>query len=135
VDQAKFFLSVVGTLGDSDLPPILDLEVDGGLSGADQAIAALTWLKAVEAATGKIPIIYASPDFINAMGNPAAFAAYPLWIANYGVSQPQIIPPWKNWVFWQDSENGVMAGVPGNVDTDWFNGSSAELQAFAKKKL
>jgi len=135
VAQAKHFLAVVGKFDAGDLPAILDFEAHGGLSGGAQVNAALKWLSYVEAATGKVPMIYASPSFIIEMGSPAAFAKYPLWIANYGVSKPHIPKPWLTWTIWQDTDKGRLAGVPQGVDMNWFNGSAAELKAFALKKV
>lgn len=134
IAQAKHFLAVVGKFDDGDLPAILDFEAHGGLSNGAQATAALKWLDYVQAITGKVPIIYASPSFIIEMGSPAAFAKYPLWIANYGVSKPHIPKPWTAWTIWQDTDKGRIAGVPQGVDMNWFNGSTAELKAFASKR-
>lgn len=34
------------------------------------------------------------------------------------------------WLFWQDTSGAKIAGMPGNVDHDWFNGTEAELREF-----
>ena len=65
------------------------------------------------------------------------FATYPLWLADYGVSTPQVPKVWtdagKTWPFWQYAANGTLAGAPDahhNVDLDYFNGDEAALKQF-----
>jgi lysozyme len=86
----------------------------------------------VEAATGKRPIIYAGPAFFNALGNPQEFAEYPLFIANYDVTCPDIPPPWGGWTFWQSGDSSKVSGVVSDADSDVFNGSSEQLLQFAR---
>jgi MYXO-CTERM domain-containing protein len=38
---------------------------------------------------------------------------------------------WSGWKFWQYSDSGSVSGIPATVDLDEFNGSLADLQAFA----
>jgi lysozyme len=130
-EQADFYLTTVGNFSSTDLPPMLDWEEAGGVSTSTDVKNAVTWLERVAAATGKTPIIYASPDFINALGNPSELIAYPLYIANYGVTCPEVPPPWSSWVFWQSSDSGSISGVNGSVDLDTFNGSMSALKLFA----
>lgn len=63
-----------------------------------------------------VPMIYTMPSFITNWGD--RFADYPLWIANPGVTKPKLPKPWKNWAVWQDSFEGRVPGVTGDVDTD-----------------
>ena len=127
--QAKFFLDYMGPLEAGDLAPVLDLEIDGGCDAADVVKGAITFLQAVEAGCGKKPYIYASPGFLQSIGNPSAFAAYPLWLARYTNVQPIAPKPWAKWVFWQNSESGVAPGVLGHCDTNFFDGTQDELSA------
>lgn len=60
------------------------------------------------------------------------FHKYPLWIANYGNTEPMVPKPWaKNeWLLWQFTDNGIggLYGVEsGNIDLNYFNG---DLNAF-----
>ncbi|MBI3162747.1 MAG: SH3 domain-containing protein, partial [Chloroflexi bacterium] len=62
----------------------------------------------------------------------AYFHQYPLWIANYGATQPLIPKPWSKdeWLFWQYTDNGdgKLYGVESKgVDLNYFNG---DLPAF-----
>ena len=128
--QANKFLKVMGTLAATDLPPVLDWEVTDNVSNALQISRAQTFLNVVEKATGRIPVIYVAPAFWNALGNPSAFARYPLFIANYGVSCPEVPAPWKTWTLWQ-SNTGTVPGVQGEGDQDQYNGNAGSLSAFA----
>jgi lysozyme len=131
--QAQFFLDTVGPIGDGDLPPVLDLEVGDGASQAQIAAAALTWLVRVGETTGKVPLLYTSPTFFEAsVGAPAEFARFPLYIANYNVSCPEMGSTFASWLFWQHSESGTVAGVKGGVDLDRFNGDLDALAAVAR---
>jgi uncharacterized protein YgiM (DUF1202 family)/GH25 family lysozyme M1 (1,4-beta-N-acetylmuramidase) len=63
------------------------------------------------------------------------FHQYPLWIANYGVSEPTIPKPWgaNEWLFWQFTEtgDGDLYGVESNgIDLDYFNG---DAEAFRQR--
>jgi len=54
-----------------------------------------------------------------------AFGKYPLWIADYGVSQPLIPAGWTKMTMWQYSDSN------GALDLDRFQGTLAELKTFA----
>ena len=127
--QAEHFLSVV-QLGTGDLPPALDVEISGGLPASEIVQGVETWLAAVQKATGRTPLLYTDNSFWKTLGT-TAFGAYPLWIAEYGVSSPVLPAGWSRWTFWQYSESGSIAGVSGTVDLDLFQGSLVELQAMA----
>lgn len=136
--QADWFLQVVGESGGirpDDLPAVVDVEVNDGV-GRDLLLQRLSdWLSRVEAVTGKRPIIYVSSYFWDDNRFGAAFARYPLWTAHYtrnGLDACPLVPdPWDDWRFWQYTSTGRVAGVDGNVDRNVFNGTLAELRAWA----
>ena len=43
-----------------------------------------------------------------------SIANYPLWIAEYGVSQPQNNGKWSSWVGFQYSDVGMIEGISGS---------------------
>ncbi len=131
-DQANHFMQIV-QLEPGDLPPVLDLESGGldGQSGSTLVEGAATWLGLVQQQTGFTPMIYVSPSFANEYLE-SKFGAYPLWVAEYGVSEPKTTNGWETWTFWQHSQSGTMSGVNGSVDLDTFNGSMAKLRAFTQ---
>jgi GH25 family lysozyme M1 (1,4-beta-N-acetylmuramidase) len=136
IAQAKLLLSKIesaGGLDDDDLPPTIDVEVSDGVSAGTVANRVNKWVDYVEEATGRAPMIYTAPGFWNGIGAPGGFSKNPLWVANWGVSCPDVPGPWGGWKFWQKTDHGRVAGIPGFVDVDVFNGSLSDLEAFAAK--
>jgi lysozyme len=126
--QADLFLQKIGTLGKDDLPPVIDVESADGLSSTKVRAGVQTWIKRVEAATGRRVMIYTAHFMSNVIGD--GFGAQPLWVANYGVKCPSMPAGWTTWKFFQSSESGTVHGVGGKVDLDAFNGSLADLHQF-----
>lgn len=129
--QANTMLDMMGPLEADDLPPVVDVEVGGGVSSAVATERLHQWIDHVEAATGRAPIIYTSNYLWSTYVGSGDFVDYPLWAAHWGASCPNIPDPWTEWVFWQTSETGSVPGISGAVDTDLFNGDMAALLAFA----
>jgi lysozyme len=109
------------------LPPVLDVEpipkefnepFRSKITAERADIAARTkkWLTAVEAKTGRTPIIYTTrliwDDFLK---SPKGFEKYPLWVADYGKTQttPRMPSTWKHHAMWQYTENGTIGGNDG----------------------
>jgi lysozyme len=124
-------LRAAGGLESGDLPPALDIEVTDGVAPADLQRRALVWLARVEAAFGRKPLVYTSPAFWEDLDPSDTFAPNPLWIAHWDTPCPSTPTPWSRWRFWQDSDSGTIPGIPGPVDTDRFDGTLADLHAFA----
>jgi len=131
--QADLMISSLGghyTPG--DLPPVIDVEADGGLAPATVAARVRQWVDRVHNALGVTPIVYTGKYFWrDEVGGPTSFVSNPLWIAQYTSLCPDLPAPWSRWTFWQNTETGTVAGISGKVDLDQFNGSLADLQAFA----
>ena len=71
---------------------------------------------------------------INAGGDLAYFHQFPLWIANYGVTQPLVPTPWTSneWLFWQFTENGPgyqYGAESQGIDLNYFHGDAAAFSA------
>lgn len=135
--QAAFAVKARGgKVKAGELPLVLDLESNGqGLSPAELAQWALTWLAETERLSGVRPIVYTYPSFFRAnVAADPAFARYPLWIANYGrdLRSPNVPAPWTKWDFWQFSAEGDLDGVATRVDLNVFSGAAGQLQAMAK---
>jgi lysozyme len=137
--EAADFVNAMGPLSPGDLPPMLDMESTtrkdpNGVTIPDCTASnigdTLTFLQAVQSASGYQPIVYTYPSFLrNSL--PSGLGSYPLWIANYGVTCPDVPPPWSNWVFWQYSSGinvpGENCGSPPSCDVDHYNGDRASL--------
>lgn len=136
VDQANAFLAVVGTLGQpGDLPPVLDWEDGSGTCDATAVQRAVDFLTRVKQQTGVTPMIYTAAGFWATCVSTSQFAGYPLWVANYVALStcPTTPTTWTRWNIWQYTDSGRVSGIDPNtnVDLNIFNGSLADLQAFA----
>ncbi len=133
VAQAQLMFTAVGKLEADDLPCVIDLEIDDGLIPAVVVDNALLFLKEIQTLTGKEPIIYGSPYFLNTLNlDSETFSKYPLWVAHYGVDHPAIPSPWPYWSFWQTGASGNVPGINDPMDTDLFNGTLDQLMKIAR---
>ncbi|MDG1146868.1 MAG: GH25 family lysozyme [Crocinitomicaceae bacterium] len=112
--QAKYFLRNY-TCKQSDLPPVLDAETEGN-STIELIKHMKTWLKYIEHATGKRPIIYTSYHFYNTKFKNA-FEGYKFWIANYSNTPNRV--KHKNIIHWQYSDCGQIPGIKNKVDLNF----------------
>lgn len=133
--QAQAFAKVIGDQKQiGTLPPVLDIEQTGGLSQTELVEWIRQFLVEAENLTGRKPMIYTYPNFwANATGNSDAFTDYPLWIAHYNVSAPNI-GPWSRHAFWQYTASATVDGIAstGNTDLNRFNGSGTDLALTAR---
>ena len=128
VAQANLLLQMMGPLQPGDLPPMIDVEADNGLSPAQITASVHKWIDTVEKATGRKPLIYTGAWFWNPKVATGDFASYPL-VDSYYCNNccPNIAAPWTSWAMWQYSSTGSVAGISGNVDLDRFDGTMADL--------
>lgn len=125
-------LAAAGGLKPGDLPPVLDLESADGLAGSVVVAKAKIWLKTIEEKLDVKPLIYTAAFMSDVIGT--GFGGYTLWVANYGTTCPTMPSGWTDWQFWQNADNGKVAGISGAVDTDFFNGTLPQLQALTVKE-
>jgi GH25 family lysozyme M1 (1,4-beta-N-acetylmuramidase) len=158
-------LASMGGYSDRDLPYALDLEnkcVRYSSTGACQKYAtrsavtlwATTFLASLKEKTGRTPILYSYPSFLEgSMVRTAELAQYPLWLAQYGIdpanpiNQPGLksggcyVHSWtgancdSQWTVWQYSSCGIAPkyGVPGNrLDLNVFRGTPSSFLELVK---
>lgn len=132
-EQAAFFLQN-SHIAHSDLPPVLDLEptdAEVRRGGGDEVMfrEALVWLRRVEKACGKRPVLYVGQLFVqNHLSKaPAAFRDYDVWIARYGAYKP-----WVKLLHWQLTPYGRVRGIAGEVDINVFNGTRTQFEEYLK---
>jgi lysozyme len=129
--QALFFM--VNVPNDTDaLPPVLDLEWNDasptcpGAIPASRAIPMIrTVLAAMQARTGKRPIIYTDVNFYRDVLAGGAFADYPFWVRSTA-AEPQKLYPGRRFTYWQFTATGRIPGISGEVDRNVFNGSAED---------
>ena len=117
-----------------DLPLAYDFENANGQPPKKCARHLIEFIRAYRADRGHYPILYTMPGFwssIHKALSPAdrkLVARCPLWIAHWEVRNPASMGPWDaNWMLWQDSDHGTIAGVGSKCDTDCFRGSTEDF--------
>lgn len=116
---------------------VMDIEDLGGLTREEINVIARSFLQGVEEFSNKSAAVYA--DAYNASAVlEADLAQYPLWVAQYGVDEPDMNNPWETWVGWQYTDRGRVAGIQGNVDRDIFregilDGNGEKVQRSAER--
>lgn len=118
-EEARFFASHIRDKV-QHVKPAMDFEVFGNLTTTEIREISQQFLATLEEETKHKPVIYS--DSANASGHFAddRFRQYPLWIAEYGVSRPNMENPWHRWSGWQYTDRGSVRGISGSVDRDYF---------------
>jgi lysozyme len=131
VAQANLVIAAVGSIDPGDLPPVLDVEVTDGESSATIVAGITAWVNRIQTELGVEPIVYTAPGFWDGIAGAGGLADTTLWVANWGVSCPSLPTTWSRFSFWQYADNGAVPGISGQTDLDRFNGSLADLLAYA----
>lgn len=162
--KAIWRLASLGGFNEMDLPYALDLEnncvrvrSNGSCSKRATKSAVTLWAKtflgAIKEKTGRTPIFYSYPTFMeSAMARDKELAQYPLWMAQYAIdpaiptAQPGVksvgcyVHSWttssckSQWIVWQYTSCGIAPkyGVPGNrLDLNVFRGTQESFLALA----
>lgn len=116
--QAQFFVSLISKK-QIDCKLAMDFETFGNLSKSEINKIALEYIKEVERLSKKEVVVYSNTYTATNIFNKEV-AKYPLWVAQYGVNNPQDNGKWLNWVGYQYSSTGRINGIEGNVDLDKF---------------
>lgn len=136
VKQANHFLSAVDSFSSADFPPIIDFEetsIDKNCAVTQIQKNLLVFLATIKTKTGRTPIIYTDNNMGAKYLSDTAFAAYPLFIADYqNGNKPRLPGAWKNkqWAIWQKSESYVIHST--TDDFDIFNGTIHDLNRFIR---
>ena len=117
-EQANFFARVISGK-EPDCRLAMDFESFGNLSVTQINEISKVFLETLQSATGKDVLIYSNSYSARTIFS-RELAIYPLWVANYGVSEPGGNDKWDTWVGWQYTSTGRVAGISGNVDRDQF---------------
>lgn len=117
-EEAEFFVSNIKGL-EVDCKLAMDFEYFGDLSINQINEISRAFLEEVKNLSGKEVIIYS--DAYNALRTFSAELAeeYPIWVADYGVQEPGN-GNWNTWEGFQYTDEGLIAGINGYVDRDYF---------------
>lgn len=118
LSEAKFFASVINGL-DTNCRLAMDFEVFDSLDVIEINNISLAFLTEAERLTGKEVVIYS--DAYNAKNTFSRELAsrYPIWVAEYGVSEPAD-GNWSTWIGFQYTNEGRVSGISGFVDRNYF---------------
>lgn len=136
-EQAAWFVKHVP--GDRDaLPPVLDVEWNAysktcphRISRKDAIAKIMVMLEAMEAHTGKRPIIYTDPKFHQDVLE-GEFTSYQFWLRSVA-AKPEAKYGARDWSFWQFTTTGRVPGVSGPVDRNSYNGTAADWKRVLKR--
>ncbi|MFI3326978.1 MAG: GH25 family lysozyme [Clostridia bacterium] len=121
VTQAEYFYELVKDKT-YDFGLVMDFEPSDELSTETINEIALAYLEKLETLTGETPIIYSDVSRINNVWD-SSLSEYPLWVAEYDVSEPSSTGDWSEWIGFQYSDTGSINGIDGDVDLDYFKSS------------
>lgn len=131
--QARYFLKHAAPKK-GDLPPVLDVEPYDSqivkMGGAKVMFREIKdWLDVVERATGTVPVLYVSQDFVNKYMSaaPDLLARCKVWIARYGEYKPYV-----RLLYWQLSPEGRVDGIHGDVDINVYNGTHEQFREYLR---
>lgn len=136
--QADFFAKTLEA-DPGEIPPVLDVEGDDGLTNVSLIRSVEACLTRIEQRLNRRPMIYTRAGFWNQKlwdrpGHYPDWApGYKLWVAHYTTAPKPLLPKsWTNWDIWQYTETGTVNGVTsGKVDRNRFNGTEADLLVWA----
>ena len=116
-----------------ELPPVIDVETDGGKPPAQLEARVRAWVDRVRAQLRVEPIVYTGPDFWRERVGGADLTGQPLWLAHYTGACPSVPWPWTRWTFWQHTDRGAVPGIDGPVDMNLFAGDYLALEELARR--
>ncbi|MBR5639954.1 MAG: hypothetical protein IKW83_09350 [Muribaculaceae bacterium] len=104
---------------EQDLIPLLDVETHSGWSAKQLQDSVMLFAQLLEDYYGCKPMIYTNVSYFNTLLG-YDFRNYPLFIARYSKSEPQLNFGAK-WILWQFSDKGIISGIDEKVDLSRFN--------------
>jgi lysozyme len=131
--QARYFFNLLD--GEEwEIPPVADIENDGGLSPAAYADSVKTFLDYLEGLVKVKPIIYTSRYKWSFVEPRPYWGDYDLWVAHYTLQSEPLLPEaWSEWKFWQYTAqgDGIKYGVESRyIDLDRFNGDEEDFREY-----
>ena len=135
--QASWFIAHMPADRDT-LPPVLDVEWNSfsktcphPIARSDAIAKIKIMLDAMEAHTGKRPIIYTDPKFHHDVLE-GEFTDYQFWLRSVA-AKPEEKYQGRGWSFWQFTTTGRVPGVSGAVDRSSYNGTPADWKRALKR--
>ena len=117
-NEARFFVSLLSEK-EIDCMPAMDFESFGNLTVNEINEIGIAFLKTVKELSGKDPVVY-SNSYTAKYIFGGEITNYPLWVAQYQVNVPDSNGNWDTWAGWQYSDKGIIRGINGYVDRDYY---------------
>ena len=118
IEQARFFVSVINNYA-ADCRLAMDFEIFGNLNVEEINNISVAFLETVTSLTNKEVVIYSDASNARNIFGPELAAKYPIWVADYYVSEPAN-GNWSSWIGFQYTNKGEIHGINGFVDRDYF---------------
>ena len=118
IEQANFFVSNLKGL-EIDCRLAMDFEDFENLNVDGINEIARSFLEEVENISGKEVIIYSDAYNAGNVFSSELAEIYPIWVADYDVAEP-MDGNWKVWDGFQYTDYGIIQGIDGYVDKDYF---------------
>ena len=116
--EAQFFSGVISGK-EADCKLAMDFESFGDLSVEEINQISEAFLSKTQELTGKELVIYSDAFNAREIFSKELASRYPLWVAEYDVENPSETR-WQNWIGFQYTNRGEVAGINGFVDRDDF---------------
>lgn len=118
LEANHFANTIAGTIPDCKLA--MDFENFGNLSLNEINTISKVFLERVQEITNKEMIIYSNTSSARNIFSAELANRYPLWVAQYYVSEPSNNGKWNSWEGFQYTDKGTVPGINGYVDRDKF---------------
>jgi len=119
IAEAEHFANVISNT-QPDCRLAMDFEQLGGLSHEEVNSISETFMSKVYELVGKKLVIYSDAYNAERVFSVELAQKYPLWIAEYGVTEPVDNGKWDSWVGFQYTSSGRVSGISGHVDRNYF---------------
>lgn len=116
--QAQFFVSLISGKN-IDCKLAMDFESFGNLNKQQINEIAIAFINKVRELSQKDVVVY-SNTYDATYIFEGEVTEYPLWVAQYDVSEPQDNGNWTSWVGWQYADDGEVNGINARVDMNRF---------------
>ena len=118
LEAEHFANTIAGTVPTCKLA--MDFENFGNLSIGEINEISKVFLERVQELTNKEMIIYSNTSSARTIFSQELANEYPLWVAQYYVSNPSDNGKWSVWEGFQYTDRGTVPGINGYVDRDRF---------------
>ena len=132
IAQARHFWKTAD-LKSGDLPPVLDLEKDGGLGNEALKQQVFICLKEMTRLCGCHPVVYTNQHFYQRVLRDRGYPEWDeltIWMAAYERQELPLIKQDPRIRFWQFAQTGQVNGIKEAVDLNVFVGDTAQLQTW-----